>query len=141
MLQIVRAEKVDKKWGSTKLSAENCKKCTFLDNLRTITQEENIETRQMTLFFSSIFYTLTTVTFIFAIDNSQNSFSYGSAFCPFWSVKFLSFGQKLLIWTSHHTFLESRHPEATKNPNFVYFPYFLYNSYFPYKSMFYPPGG
>ena len=26
-------------------SAQNCKKCTFLDNLRTITQEENMETR------------------------------------------------------------------------------------------------
>ena len=30
-------------------------KCTFLDNLRTITQEGNMETRQMTSFFSSIF--------------------------------------------------------------------------------------
>ena len=25
------------------------------------------------------------------------------------------FRQKLLIWTVHHTFLESRHPEVTKN--------------------------
>ena len=36
-------------------SAQNCKKCTFLDNLRTITQEKNINTRQMTPFFSSTF--------------------------------------------------------------------------------------
>ena len=28
--------------------------------------------------------------------------------------KYLSFGQKLPIWTAHHTFLESRHPEVTK---------------------------
>ena len=81
------------------------------------------------------------VTFIFAIDSSQNSFSYGPAFCPFWSVKYLNFGQKLLIWTSHHTFLESRHPEATQNPYLVYFPCFLYNPYFPYKSMFCSPRG
>ena len=26
---------------------------------------------------------------------------------PQWSVKYLNFGQKLLIWTTHHTFLES----------------------------------
>ena len=30
------------------MSAQNCKKFTFLDNLRTITQERNMETRQMT---------------------------------------------------------------------------------------------
>ena len=42
-------------------------------------------------------------------------------FGPFWSVKYLNFGQKLLIWTAHYTFLESRHPEATKNP-YVLFP-------------------
>ena len=44
----------------TRLSkAQNCKKCTFLDNLRTITPEENIKTRQMTPFFSFTFSTLT----------------------------------------------------------------------------------
>ena len=40
-------------------SAQNCKKCSFLDNLRTITQEGNMETRQMTPFFSSTFSDLT----------------------------------------------------------------------------------
>ena len=40
-------------------SAQNCKKCTFLDDLQTITQVGNMETRQMTSFFSSIFSTLT----------------------------------------------------------------------------------
>ena len=34
----------------------------------------------------------------------------------FWSVKYLNFGQKLSIPTANHTFLESRHPDATKNP-------------------------
>ena len=33
----------------------------------------------------------------------------------FWSVKYLKFGQKLLIRTVHHTFLERRHPEVPKN--------------------------
>ena len=40
-------------------SAQNCKKCTFLDNLRTITQKGNVETRQMTPVFSSTFPDLT----------------------------------------------------------------------------------
>ena len=40
-------------------SAPNCKNCYFLDNLRTITQEGNMETRQMTPFFSSSFSALT----------------------------------------------------------------------------------
>ena len=51
------------------------KNALFLDNLRIITKEDNIETRQMTIFFSSTIYALTIVTFIFAIDSSQNSFS------------------------------------------------------------------
>ena len=34
----------------------NCKKCTFLDILRTITQEGNMETRQMTPFFIYFFH-------------------------------------------------------------------------------------
>ena len=40
-------------------SAQNCKKCKFLDNLRTITHKGNMETRQMTPFFSSTFSDLT----------------------------------------------------------------------------------
>ena len=30
--------------------------------------------------------------------------------------------QKLLIWTTHRTFLESRHPEATKNLHYIWSP-------------------
>ena len=36
-------------------SAQNCKKCPFLDNLKTITQEGNMETRQMIPFFHLLF--------------------------------------------------------------------------------------
>ena len=53
-------------------SAQNCKKCTFLDNLRTITQETNMKTRQMTPFSSFTFSTLFIfVTFIFVFENGQ----------------------------------------------------------------------
>ena len=91
--------------------AQNCKICTFLDNLRTITQELDMETRQIIPFFSSIFSTLT-VCNIFVFQKGQNTFLSGL----FWSVKYLNFGQKLPIRRAHHTFLERRHPEVTKNP-------------------------
>ena len=55
-------------------SAQNYKKCTFLDNLRTITKEGNMETRQMTPF-----------------ENSQNSC--GHPLDPFWSIKYLILGK------------------------------------------------
>ena len=42
-----------------------------------------------------------------------------SPFDPFWSIKYLNFGQKLPIVTAHYTFLESRHSKVTKNPCFV----------------------
>ena len=38
---------------------QNYKKWTFLDNLRTTTQEGNMKTRQMNPFFSPIFSALT----------------------------------------------------------------------------------
>ena len=44
-------------------SALNCKRCTFLDNLRTITQEWNMETRQMTPFFPSTFSAVCNIRF------------------------------------------------------------------------------
>ena len=57
--------------GRSKLSevSTNCKKCIFLDNLRTVTQKGNMETRQMTPFLSSIFSVLT-VTFIYVFKDS-----------------------------------------------------------------------
>ena len=45
----------------------------------------------------------------------KNSFSCGTPFGSFWSVKYLSFGEKLLIRTVHHIFLESNYPEVIKN--------------------------
>ena len=39
-------------------SAQNCKNCIFLFNLRIITQGGNMETRQMTLFFHLFFFLL-----------------------------------------------------------------------------------
>ena len=42
-------------------------------------------------------------------------------FGSFWSVIYLNFGQKLPIRTTHN-FLESRYPEVTKNPYFVFSP-------------------
>ena len=68
-------------------------------------------------FFSSTF-SAPFVTFISEFENTQNSFSCGSPpFGPFWSEKYHTtiFAQKLPIWTAHHIFLESRHPEATEN--------------------------
>ena len=72
-----------------------------------------MKARQITP-FSSIFPALL-VTFIFEFENSQHSFSFDFLFGPFWSVKYLNFGQKRPIWTSHNSFLESRHNEVTKN--------------------------
>ena len=42
-----------------------------------------------------------------------------------WSIrvcKLPQFWEKIPILTTHHTFLESRHPEVTKNPYYVLFP-------------------
>ena len=40
----------------------------------------------------------------------------------FWSIKYLNFQQELPIRTTHPIFLESRHPEVTKNPYYVVSP-------------------
>ena len=34
----------------------------------------------------------------------------------------INLGQKLPIWTAHHTLLKSRHPEITKHPHYVLSP-------------------
>ena len=44
-------------------SAQSCKKDTFLDNLQTISQDENMEIRQMTPFFSSNFSSVCNIKF------------------------------------------------------------------------------
>ena len=73
----------------------------------------------MTSFFSSTFSAATVCTFIFVFEKSQNLFSCGPSFGPFWSIKYLNFGQKLPIWTTRNAFLESRHPDVTKNLYYV----------------------
>ena len=55
----------------------------FLDNLRTITQEENMETRQMTPFFSSTFSDLTVCNIHFWIWKYSKFIFMWS---PFWSI-------------------------------------------------------
>ena len=45
-----------------------------------------------------------------------------SPFGLFWSVIYLNFEEKLQIRTAHHTFIESRHPEVTKNPYYAFSP-------------------
>ena len=64
-----------------------------------------METKQMAPFISSTFSALTVLTFVSEFENTQNSYSCG----PLWSAK------HLWIWKVHHTFLERRHPEMTKN--------------------------
>ena len=51
------------------------------------------------LIFSSTFSAVF-VTFIFVFENSQNLFSCGPPFDPFWSVKSRNFWQTLPIWTT-----------------------------------------
>ena len=46
----------------------------------------------------------------------------GPPFVPFWSVKYLNFGQKLSIRATHHTSLESRHTEVNNNPYYILSP-------------------
>ena len=48
-------------------SAQNCMKYAVLEHLRAITQEGNMESRQMTPFFSSNFSTLTVRNIYFCI--------------------------------------------------------------------------
>ena len=76
-------------------SAQNCKKCTFLDNLRTIAQEGNMETRQRTPLVSSTSSALF-VTFIseFVFISEFEFIPAVPPFDPFWSVKYLSFWAK-----------------------------------------------
>ena len=95
---------------STKLQ-----KMHFLANLRIITQEGNMETRQMTSFFSSTFSALTVSSIHFWIWKYWNSFSIDPPLLYYGLQNTSTFEQKLPIWTACLTSLESRHPEATKN--------------------------
>ena len=71
----------------------NLQKMYFVDNLRTITQEGSMETRQMTPFFLPSFSNLFVI-FTSEFENPQNSFLCGPLVGPFWSVKYLIFWPK-----------------------------------------------
>ena len=97
-------------------SAQNCKKCTFLDNLRTITQEGNMGVRQMTPLFLFTFSDLT-------VCNIHFWFSKYSKFIFIWSLLWSKLVCKIphLLAKSYRfrqlniLFLETRHPEVTEN--------------------------
>ena len=59
-------------------------KMYLFNNLRTITQEQNMEAEQMTIFYSSAFSILF-VTFISEFESTQNLFSSG-----IWYVEYLN---------------------------------------------------
>ena len=100
-------------FNSFRFLAEVIKNCTFLGNLRIITQKGNMETRQMTQFFSCYFSALTVCNIYFWIRKYSKFIFIWSPFGPFWNTSV--FGQKLPIWADHYTFPESRHPDVTKN--------------------------
>ena len=88
-------------------------KCTFFDNLRTITKEVNMETRQMTPFVSSIFSALTVCNIHFL------NWKY-SKFIFMWSILVCKIPQFLAkSYRFVYTFLESRHSEVTENLHYV----------------------
>ena len=76
-------------------------------------------TKQMTPFFPSS-HSLFLI-FISEFENAQNSFSCSPPFGPFLLVckipRFLA--KSSPIQTAHHTFVESRRPEVTKNLYYV----------------------
>ena len=99
--------------------SKKLQKMPIFDNLMTINQEGSMKTRQMTPFFSSTFSNLFVI-FISEFENAQNSFSCGPPPLVHSGLRNTSiFGQQLPIQTAHHTFLESRHPEVTKNLYYV----------------------
>ena len=72
--------------------------------------------RKMNPFFSSIFSALTVCNIHFWIWKYSK---FTSMWSPLWSILVCKipsfFYQKLPIRTAHHTFMESRYPEVTKN--------------------------
>ena len=74
------------------MSTKICKKCTILDNLRTITQERKKEIRQMTRFFWSTVWALAACDIHFCIWKLPKFIFMGSAFRSRWSAKYVNFG-------------------------------------------------
>ena len=98
-------------------SAQNCKNYLFSDNLKTITPDGNIKTRQITPFF--IYFSRSNCNIHFWIWKYSKLLSCGPPFGPFWSVKYLNFWPKATDLDRSPYFPESRHPEVTKNLYYV----------------------
>ena len=97
--------------GFLLMSAQNCKKCTFLDSLSTKTWEGNMEARQMTSRFHLSF-----LLFLLFYLKIVKIYFHVVQLC---SILSWNFGQKLLSRTAHHTLLENRHHKGTKNPYYI----------------------
>ena len=95
-------------------------KMHFFRKFRTITQEKNLKTRQMTPFFSSTFSAPTVCNIPFWIWKYPKFIFMWS---PLWSIlvcKILQFLAKSSQFGKlKHTFLKSRHPDVTKNLHYV----------------------
>ena len=98
------------------MSLQNCKRCTFLDNLKAIFQERNMKTRQMTPFYLIYFFCSNCLCHLFLnLKILKTHFHMVFPSVHSGPLKTSIFGQKLPMQTAHHTFLEIRHPEITKN--------------------------
>ena len=73
-------------------SAKNGKKDTICDNLRTITQERNMKTRLIILFFFIWFSSRNYLGISFLHLKLSIFIFKGSSFGPFWSAKHLNLG-------------------------------------------------
>ena len=101
---------------------QKCKKCSFLDNLRTITQERIMETGQITLFYFIYFLRSNCLYHSFLNLKILKIHFHVVALWIVLACKTPQFLEKLPIQAAHHTFPERRHPEATKNLHYVFPP-------------------
>ena len=99
-------------------SAQNCQKYTFLDNLRIITQEGNMQTRQMTPFFSSTFCNLTVCNIHFWIWKYWKFVFMWSPLRSILACKISKYLVRTYQFREFVTFFY-RHPEVTKNLYYV----------------------
>ena len=90
----------------------------LFDNSRNITRGKDIKTTGMIPIFLYTFFRLPVCDIYFWI---WNSFSCGSPFGPFFSVKYRNFSPTATYLNSSSYFSRKRHPEVTKNPYYVLF--------------------
>ena len=103
-------------------SAQICKKCPIFGNLRTITQEEKKETRQMTPFLSSTFWVLTLYDIYFYIWKMSKFVIIGF---PLWSILVCKIPEfwKWKLWYQNFVPFNSGdiHIKESKEPGFIFF--------------------